>query len=59
MKTFNFYKKLLHFIKNYIDHTYKKLQPQISGFIKKTQFLIIIETPGQKKMKWDQGFQMR
>ena len=44
-KTNTFYKKLPHFIKNYIGHIYKKLQPQISAFIKKTPFLEIIETP--------------
>ena len=41
-----FIKKLPIFIKSYIGHTYKKLQPQISAFIKKTPFLELIETPG-------------
>ena len=38
IKTNTFYKKLPRFIKNYIGHTYKKLQPQISAFIKKIHF---------------------
>ena len=37
-----FIKKLPRFIKNYIDHVYKKLQPQISGFLE------IIETPARE-----------
>ena len=38
MKMRTFYKKLPIFIKNYIDHTYKKLKPQISTFIKNSFF---------------------
>ena len=38
IKTNTFYKKLPIFIKNYIGHTYKKLQPQISAFIKNSIF---------------------
>ena len=40
IKTNTFYKKLPRFIKNYIGHTYKKLQPQISAFIKNSIFEI-------------------
>ena len=38
MKMRTFYKKLPLFIKYYIDHTYKKLKPQISLFIKNSIF---------------------
>ena len=45
-KTTSFYKKLPPFYKkNYGPPPYKKLQPLISAFIKKTIFLEIIETP--------------
>ena len=40
IKTNTFYKKLPIIIKNYIGHTYKKLQPQISAFIKNSIFEI-------------------